>query len=282
MTIREFAPAKINLTLHVTGQQSDGYHLIDSLVAFADIGDWVAVDKAPEMHFTVRGPRAMGVPTDDSNLVLRAADLMLSGQSASITLEKHLPAASGIGGGSADAAAMLRAIHKLYKQPLPSAPDILSLGADVPICLESKTARMQGIGEVLTPIPALPPVWVVLVNPGVEISTPRSFKALASKENPSMPEIIPVFKNLGEMTAWLLDQRNDLQPGAIAMEPVIGDVLAALATTKKLVLTRMSGSGATCFGLYATEEDASIATRSISVRHPEWWVATGTLGSGVN
>jgi len=282
MTIREFAPAKINLTLHVTGQRSDGYHLIDSLVAFADIGDWVTVEKSTEMHFAVRGPRAKGVPTDDSNLVLRAAGLMLTDQGTSVTLEKHLPAASGIGGGSADAAATLRAIRRLCNQPIPSAADMLSLGADVPVCLESETARMQGIGEILTPIAALPAVWVVLVNPGVEISTPRSFKALASKENAPMPETIPVFEDIGGMVAWLSEQRNDLQPGAIAMEPVIGDVLAAIATTKKLVLTRMSGSGATCFGLYATEEDASASAQTICTRHPEWWVAAGVLRSCVS
>ena len=170
---------------------------------------------------------------------------------ACIELEKHLPIASGIGGGSADAAACLRALAALTGADLPDAAAVLALGADVPVCLAGRPVRMQGVGEVLSPVPALPQMFVVLVNPGVGVATPAVFKALPRKDNPAM-SAVPACDGLAEFAAWLADQRNDLEGPAQALAPVIGDVKAALSAQAGCLLARMSGSGATCFGLFAT------------------------------
>ncbi len=270
------APAKVNLTLHVTGQRPDGYHLLDSLVVFSDFGDRVAVEAAPETRFSVTGPRAAGVPTDSRNLVLKAAALM-AGAPAAITLEKNLPAASGIGGGSADAAATLRALSSLHGSPLPDAAAVLGLGADVPVCLQGHATRMSGIGEELAPVPALPPLPAVLVNPGVEVSTPEVFRALDTPDNPPMPDIPAGLADPAEVAAWLATQRNDLEAPARALAPEIGDVLAALAATPGCLLARMSGSGATCFGLYQTETAARDAAGRLGAAQPGWWVLPTVL-----
>lgn len=271
-----FAPAKVNLTLHVTGRRDDGYHLLDSLVAHVGTGDDVTVADADAPSFTVTGPRAAGVPTDGSNLVLRAAALM-GGPPPAITLDKHLPPASGIGGGSSDAAATLRAIAALRAAPLPPADAVLALGADVPVCLAGRAARMSGIGERLAPIPLLPPAWLVLVNPGVSVPTPAVFRALARRDNPPMPRDLPAWPDAAALAAWLATQRNDLEAPACAIAPAIGDTLAALAATPGCLLARMSGSGATCFGLFASATAAETAAASLSAAHPVWWTAAAPL-----
>lgn len=259
-----FAPAKVNLALHVTGQRSDGYHLLDSLVVFADIGDHVHLRAAPEMSLSVTGPRAAGVPADARNLCWKAAEAC--GQTVAITLDKHLPAAAGIGGGSADAAAVLRGMQALFG----AGADALALGADVPVCLAGRSARMQGIGEEVTPVNT--PRWpAVLVNPGVEVSTPEVFRALPTKDNAPMapwPAQIDM--------AWLRAQRNDLEPPARALRPVITEVLEALAM--EAALARMSGSGATCFGLYDSWAGAERAAARIRAAQPGWWVSACHLG----
>jgi 4-diphosphocytidyl-2-C-methyl-D-erythritol kinase len=270
---RAFAPAKINLTLHVTGQREDGYHLLDSLVVFAEVGDWVSVTAGP-LSLAITGPQAAALPVSDDNLVLRAARVM--GVRARIELEKHLPIASGIGGGSADAAACLRALAELTGEALPDAAAVLALGADVPVCLAGRPVRMQGVGEVLTPVPALPQMFVVLVNPGVAVATPEVFKALSGKDNPAM-RTVPEGDRLAEFVAWLADQRNDLEAPAQALAPVIGDVKAALAAQAGCLLARMSGSGATCFGLFATANEAEAARLVIAARHHDWWCAAGGI-----
>jgi 4-diphosphocytidyl-2-C-methyl-D-erythritol kinase len=260
-TIKAFAPAKVNLTLHVTGQRADGYHLLDSLVVFADVGDRLQVGLgAPSL--TVHGPLADGVPTDGRNLVLRAAELMEA--EAQISLEKHLPAAAGIGGGSSDAAAVLRALQQLTGRLAPDAG--LSLGADVPVCLHASAAMMRGIGEVVEPIPNLPALHAVLVNPRVEVPTGAVFKGLARKDNPEM-EPLPA---PADLIGWLRRQRNDLEPPACAVQPVIGQVLQALEQTEACQLARMSGSGATCFALYPDAEAARRAAGALNGRG--WWV----------
>lgn len=278
MAIEEFAPAKLNLALHVTGQRPDGYHLLDSLVAFADVGDRVTVAPAEGLTLTVTGPEAAGLTAGEDNLVFRAARTFGAGRGAAITLEKSLPVASGIGGGSADAAAALRALARLWRLPLPEAAAVLALGADVPVCLAGRPARMGGVGEVLAPVPALPGVAVLLVNPRVEVPTPAVFRALARKDNPAMEPLPPAFASPGNLAAWLSRQRNDLEAPATLVAPVIADVLAAIAATGPM-LTRMSGSGATCFGLFATPDSAGAAAAEVAARHPRWWVrAARVLG----
>ena len=266
-----FAPAKINLTLHVTGQRQDGYHLLDSLVVFANVGDSIVVRDAARLSLSVTGPCAAGVPSDETNLVMKSARL-LGAAGADIALEKRLPVASGIGGGSADAAAALRALAELWGRDLPKASELLSLGADVPVCLTRQPARMSGIGEVLVEGPMMPDFWLVLVNPGVAVSTPEIFRALASKNNAPMPDILPEFGTAADFASWLATQRNDLQPPAETLQPAISTVLAALTETSECLISRMSGSGATCFGIFANEASARAAAAHIQAGHPNWWV----------
>lgn len=268
--ISRLARAKINLTLHVTGLRADGYHLLDSLVCFADMGDTLDFREAAELSLTVEGRFAQGVPTDESNLVLRAARLLDASQGAEISLTKNLPAAAGIGGGSADAAACLLGLAEMWDVPLPD--DVSVLGADVPVCMSPVALRMRGVGEQLSIAPPLPPLWAVLVNPGVPVETPPVFKALKIKENPAM-HALPEWSDAAQFAAWCAEQRNDLQEPAIQIAPVIRDVLAALGPS---LLARMSGSGATCFGLCASAEAAQSLASDIHAAHPEWWV-TPTL-----
>ncbi len=272
----EAAPAKVNLCLHVTGQRADGYHLLDSLVVFADIGDVVEVRAAPELSLRVIGPQARGLPVGDDNLVLRAARVFAGAAGAEITLTKNLPVASGIGGGSADAAATLRALARLWAMPLPDADRVLRLGADVPACLVGRPLRMQGIGERLQPLPDLPAAHLVLINPGLAVATPAVFKALPAKNNPALPDM-PGFANAVEMAQWLAAQRNDLEGPALQLAPVIGVVKQALATAPGCLLARMSGSGATCFGLFADPAQAQLARAAIRAARPDWWVACGRM-----
>ena len=269
--VTTFAPAKVNLALHVIGQRADGYHLLDSLVMFADFGDHVTVTPSVVAGMSVIGPMAAGVPTDQSNLCFRAA--VAFGESVYIILDKHLPAGAGVGGGSSDAAAVLRAMSQLYGRPI--AADPVALGADVPVCLAASAARMQGIGEVVTSF-QMPNLQAVLVNPNLPIGTPHVFKALSKRNNP--PMILPD-RPLTETDAaieWIKDQRNDMQEAAIQVQPVINEVLSVLDACGSLC-TRMSGSGATCFGLYRDLDRADAAANAIRTERPNWWVQAVTL-----
>ncbi|MHA7866579.1 MAG: 4-(cytidine 5'-diphospho)-2-C-methyl-D-erythritol kinase [Salipiger thiooxidans] len=289
MANRVFAPAKINLTLHVTGRRSDGYHLLDSLVSFAPVGDWLTVAPGEGLTLEVSGPEAAGVPDDMSNLALRAAALLAGHEGAALTLEKNLPAASGIGGGSADAAAALRGIATLsgeVPQGFLELPDllmqrhaerILGLGADVPMCVLSHPLRARGIGERLGLV-TLPDVAAVLVNPRLPVSTPAVFKALETRDNPPMPDTLPEFPDAVALIGFLATMRNDLEAPALKVEPGIRAVLDALAGQGGCGLARMSGSGATCFGLFLSEDDARAAAQALTEAHPGWWVASGVLG----
>ena len=274
-TVEAFAPAKINLTLHVTGQRSDGHHLLDSLVAFADIGDTVTATASETLSLTIDGPQGQGLSTDDDNLVLRAARLMHPTKGAALRLTKRLPVASGIGGGSSDAAATLRALSALWDCPLPSPAAILPLGADLPVCLQPETQRLRGIGDTLSKSTPLPATDILLVNPGVSVSTPEVFRALTEKTNPPMQADIPTFPDTGALAHWLSTQRNDLTEPTSAIAPEVPAVLAALAQTQPLYRA-MSGSGATCFALFApgTSQPAQAAIRKT---HPDWWCAAGRL-----
>ncbi|MEH6644573.1 4-(cytidine 5'-diphospho)-2-C-methyl-D-erythritol kinase [Sulfitobacter sp.] len=262
MTTEAIAPAKINLSLHVTGQRADGYHLLDSLVIFSDIADRLWFEEGPQMRITVSGPFATGVPTDVRNLVWQAAEL--AGWTGHVRLEKNLPHGAGIGGGSSDAAAVLRMFG--------GAEAAATLGADVPVCLNMRPQRMRGIGDVLEPLPALPDLEIVLVNPNVAVPTGPVFSGLRSKQNAPMLDDLPDFSNAEEFCDWLHAQRNDLEAPARAIAPQVDDVLRALDGA---LISRMSGSGATCFGLFSTgaAEDAA----RIAKANPEWWVASGKV-----
>lgn len=270
----EFAPAKINLCLHVTGQRADGYHLLDSLVVFCDVGDQLRVVQAQALSLTIDGPQAPHLAASDDNLVLRAARLM--GGGAAIQLTKNLPLSSGIGGGSADAAATLRALARLTGQALPDPAAVLALGADVPVCLAGVPLRMQGVGEQVSILPSLPELHILLVNPGVAVATPTVFKALTNKYNPPLSQI-PHFADAAALAAWLADQRNDLEPPAIALNPVIAAVKAAIAAQPGCLLARMSGSGATCFGLFASANQAKSAEIALHFAQRDWWHAAGRI-----
>ncbi|MCZ8152282.1 MAG: 4-(cytidine 5'-diphospho)-2-C-methyl-D-erythritol kinase [Rhodobacteraceae bacterium] len=275
MAATDFAPAKINLCLHVTGRRADGYHLLDSLVVFAGVGDRVSATLEGPPSLTVEGPMAAGLSGEGDNLVLRAARTL--GVSARIVLEKHLPVSSGIGGGSADAAATLRLLARLSGRPLPDAAAVLALGADVPVCLAGRPVRMTGIGEGLAPLPPLPEAWLVLANPGVAVSTPAIFRALARADNAPLPRDLPRLRTPAELAAFLTMQRNDLEPPAVTLKPVIGRVKAALTAQAGCLMARMSGSGATCFGLFADPLSANAAARAIRAAEPGWWVADAPL-----
>lgn len=261
MTIEAFAPAKINLTLHVTGQRADGYHLLDSLVVFADVGDRLRLTPGSELDIAVTGPFADGVPLDQRNLVWQAA--MLSGWTGFVELEKNLPHGAGIGGGSSDAAAFLRAVN--------FAGDSRGLGADMPVCQYGRAARMTGIGDDISALPDLPSLYAVLVNPGSHVPTPRVFKALTRKSNAAMPDV-PGTSSVATFMEWLRDQRNDLEDPACRVQPVIVDVLKALSEVSRGGAVRMSGSGATCFALFPTYGDAELAALDLTKAYPEWWV----------
>ena len=267
------APAKINLTLHVTGRRNDGYHLLDSLVVFADIGDQLHIETAADTSLSVTGPMAVGVPTDDANLVIKATHLI--GIDAEIHLEKHLPNAAGIGGGSADAGAVLRVLSKLTGTPVPQ--NGLPLGADVPVCLLSCTARMQGIGDIVAPLKDIPPLDAVLVNPGFNVPTGPIFQNLKTPNNTFMPDTIPTGLDAPKFAQWLATQRNDLEPSAIAVQPAIATTLKTLRATHACLLARMSGSGATCFGLYTDSKTAASAALKIQNQNPDWWVVQTRL-----
>ena len=267
MVITEFAPAKLNLALHVTGQRGDGYHLLDSLVVFAAAGDQLRLEPGP-LSLGIDGPFAAGLSSDE-NLCLDAARLI--GIEARITLTKNLPVASGLGGGSADAAAVLRGLVRMGA-PLPAAPE--GLGADVPVCLAGRPARMRGVGEQISPLPELPDLHLVLINPRQPVSTPEVFRGLARKDNPPLPDL-PARFDLAGLIGYLALCRNDLEEPAMALCPAIAKVLRALADEGAL-LARMSGSGASCFGIFDSARAAGLAAYRIGASYEDWWItATG-------
>ena len=279
MTVVEaFVPAKVNLTLHVTGQRDDGYHGIDSLAVFAEIGDRLTITMPGDLRLVVDGPAKGGVPIDGTNLVLRAARMMRI--RADFKLEKHIPPAAGLGGGSGDAAATLRVLSGFSGRPVPG--DGIGLGADVPLCLQSESARVTGIGDTVTPLPGLPMLHAVLVNPGPPVSTADVFTRLDHRTDAPMPEDIPAFTDAAEMIDWLAGMRNDLQATAISLQPVIAQALETLEKTPGCLLARMSGSGGTCFGLYPDAERADSAAGRLRQDFPAWWVAETRLNPPVH
>jgi len=283
------APAKINLYLHVTGRRDDGFHLLDSLVAFVGIHDTVTVSPADHLELRIDGPCAGPLQSEghDDNLVLRAARALARAAgiapNAAIGLTKRLPVASGMGGGSADAAATLRGLCRLWNLNA-AADDVfdlaLGLGADVPVCLYGKTAFVGGIGEEISPAHALPPCSIVLVNADERLSTPTVFAARQGGfSDAGRFDYAP--KDAAELAAVLASRHNDLYPPAVCLMPSIGDVLKAIGATDGVLLSRMTGSGATCFGLFASPGDAAAAAMALGRAHPEWWVKAGSLESDI-
>lgn len=276
MAINQRACAKINLCLHLTGQRDDGYHLLDSLVVFADVGDHISVAPADEFALTIAGPFGAGLDADEDNLAAKAARIYPD-HTVHITLEKNLPVASGIGGGSADAAAVLRAMADMTGTDLPT--DLgLTLGADVPVCVHGSACRMQGIGEDISAIDTLPPLNAVLVWPDVAVSTGAVFQAIAHKDNEAMPKVPSQPLTFHQTIAFLKTTRNDMQNAAMQIAPAISDALDELQNSG-VAFARMSGSGATCFGLYETADMAANAAQTIAQNHPNWWVQPTVLNN---
>ncbi|HYE49937.1 MAG TPA: 4-(cytidine 5'-diphospho)-2-C-methyl-D-erythritol kinase [Azospirillaceae bacterium] len=284
-TVRAAAAAKLNLYLHVLGRRDDGYHELDSLIAFTGAHDVVSVTPAAGFSLTVEGPFAAPLLLEGpaGNLVSRAASLLADSlgraPDVAITLTKNLPVASGIGGGSADAAATLRALAVLWDlAPDDPRPAALAprLGADVPVCLFGRTAYFGGAGERVEAAPALPDAWLVLANPGVPVPTRDVFAARRGGWSaPARLERAPA--DAAELALMLRERGNDLQAPAQEVAPAVAEVLAALDVTPGCLLSRMSGSGATCFGLYADAEAAAAAARLLARVRPAWWVQAAAL-----
>jgi 4-diphosphocytidyl-2-C-methyl-D-erythritol kinase len=284
----EEAPAKVNLTLRVLGRRADGYHEIESLVAFAGIGDALSFAPGGELALNVRGPSAAQAGATADNLVLTAAralaDRLPTVGAGTFDLEKKLPAAAGLGGGSADAAAALRLLARV--NDLASDDPLLyaaarATGADVPVCLDPRTRLMRGIGEVLFGPFNLPPLQGVLVNPGVALSTKAVFarwKPLATPLVPADLTVLTAMSKRDQLVRFLLSQANDLESAAIALAPVVADVLLALSSQPHCELARMSGSGTTCFAIFASAADAIKAAEAIHAEYPKWWVRATALG----
>ncbi len=284
--LRLEAWAKVNLTLHVTGRRADGYHELDSLVVFAGVGDTLEIAPGEDLSLSLDGPFAGALGAPESNLVLRAAAALRSRHGPTLgsrlRLTKRLPVASGIGGGSSDAAAALRGLNEFWRLGV-SLADLsalgVALGADVPVCLAARPSFMGGIGDAIEPAPALPPVWLVLVNPGVPLATPAVFQARGGPFSAPFRWRDPIGNALA-LAERLKAGRNDLEAPATALAPAIGDVLAALRATPQCLLARMSGSGATCFGLYGDREEARAAAAQVAELDRRWWVSAAPVVDG--
>lgn len=291
--MRAFAPAKINLYLHVVGKRADGYHLLDSLVAFADVGDFVDVEEASAFSFTVSGAFSAGFDPDDlaaspssRNLVVRAARALAeaAGQALDVrlALEKDLPLASGIGGGSADAAAVIRALQNVWELDPGAAylSDMLALlGADVPVCYAAAPRRISGVGDVLELAPAFPDFPVVLVNPLKACPTAQVFDRHHGF-SAQAPEYPKRFADAASFLMFLRAQHNALLPAALEIVPEISDCLEILEKQAGCLFSRLSGSGATCFALFETQDQAWHAAQRICAAKPDWWVRAGRIDGG--
>jgi 4-diphosphocytidyl-2-C-methyl-D-erythritol kinase len=284
------APAKLNLYLHVTGKRPDGYHLLDSLAAFIDVHDTLTLTSSSAIAFTTDGPFANGFGDEDpsTNLVVRAARGLAeaTGHTADVALHltKNLPVASGIGGGSADAAACLRGLARLWGID-PGDPVVLGvaagLGADVPVCVNGRAAYMGGIGTEIAAAPDLPPAGLVLVNPGIGLSTPAVYRARTGVFAPPARFDTPPADAVA-LATLLADRDNGLTAAAVSIVPEIATVLNAIGADRTCLLARMSGSGATCFGLFTDSTVATAAAASLKRDHPGWWVAPGRLLADAN
>ena len=284
----ENAPAKVNLTLRVLRRRDDGFHEIESLVVFARVGDRLGFSSGGNLTLKVHGPSALAAGEGDDNLVLKAVRALAARRPGVVLgafeLDKRLPVAAGLGGGSADAAAALRLIAKANGL-VPDDPHLYAAGratgADVPVCLDPRPRIMRSIGETLSGPLALPPLPAVLVNPGVALATRSVFAGWKATSSPAATlddTAIGRLTDAKELVQLLAAQSNDLEAPAIGLRPVVADVLAALRTLSGCGLARMSGSGATCFGLFASAGEAAAAEKLLSVKQPGWWVTATMLG----
>ncbi|MPR10220.1 4-(cytidine 5'-diphospho)-2-C-methyl-D-erythritol kinase [Microvirga tunisiensis] len=278
------APAKINLTLHVLGRRADGYHELESLVAFAGTGDDLRLEPGPRLALRASGPTAALAGSDVDNLVLKAARLLADRvdglQIGIFHLTKRLPVAAGIGGGSSDAAAALRLLARLNELPLshPALREAARLtGADVPVCLEPRARMMRGAGEALGAPLNLPRLFAVLVNPRVPVETPAVFKALGLRPGQALAGAEHQSVERSALIDTLNAARNDLESPALRIQPLIGEALGLLRQTRGCRLARMSGSGATVFGLYDDCEAAAAAAKAVRRARPDWWVKATSL-----
>lgn len=284
LSIRLTAAAKLNLFLHVTGKRTDGYHLLESLVAFTEFGDELTIEPAETLILDITGPFAGTLENGGENLVMKAARLLQShtgcAQGAHISLQKNIPVGAGLGGGSSDAAAALLGLKKLWGSAISDAGLqilALKLGSDVPVCLLRQPAWMQGMGEILAPVDFHNALWVVLVNPRISLPTAEVFRRFSGSFASACPAP-ENFYSRNDLFTYIAPKHNMLEAAATALVPAIGDVLAAIGATE-CKLARMSGSGATCFGIYDNEISARQAAREIQRKHPNWWaVATRIYG----
>jgi 4-diphosphocytidyl-2-C-methyl-D-erythritol kinase len=283
--VSSFAPAKVNLYLHVIGRRTDGYHLIDSLVAFADIGDRVTARPSHSLSLEITGPEAANLDArGEDNLVLRAARALAEHTctvpGASLRLEKSLPTAAGLGGGSSDAAAALRALSSLWQLPLNRTAIVAlgsRIGADIPACLYANAAWVGGVGERIDPVSGLPEAGIVLANPRRPLSTAAVFAARNGPFDSAAARFSPMPKSAVELARALETCHNGLTPAALALVPAIGNVLTALQQLPGALLARMSGSGASCFALFADRTAAKQAGKALAVAEPDWWSESGSL-----
>jgi 4-diphosphocytidyl-2-C-methyl-D-erythritol kinase len=281
------APAKVNLTLRIVGRRADGYHDIESLVAFAPFGDRLSLRIGAKLDIAVSGPTAGQAGAVADNLVLRAARALAESidgiKLGRFGLTKRLPAGAGLGGGSSDAAAALRLIAQANDLPLDDSrigKAARATGADVPVCVDPRPRVMRGIGDILSAPLVLPKLGIVLVHPGVAVPTKDVFKALglAPGVRHAAPLAAAVPDEREALLAWLVTERNDLEAAAIGIAPVIAEVLGAIATSPGCRLARMSGSGSACFGLFNSARAAMAAARSLSAARPAWWARAGSIG----
>jgi 4-diphosphocytidyl-2-C-methyl-D-erythritol kinase len=294
--LRVFAPAKINLFLHVGEKREDGYHALESLVAFTEVGDNLDIAQSGELSLDIAGPFANRLVRNDDNLVLRAARALLTSPSAlsrqrvdvrgisgaHISLQKNLPVAAGLGGGSSDAAAALRGLNMFWKLGLAETELVgiaAALGSDVAACVLSRPGWMQGRGEHVRVVPALPQFPIILVNPGVMVPTGQIFGDLNARTGIGAIQPPGPMQTVWDLVSYLADAANDLEAPASRFAPLIEDALAALDCEPGCVLAQMSGSGATCFGLFEQQQFASGAAERIAEDHPEWWVRLTRLAA---
>jgi 4-diphosphocytidyl-2-C-methyl-D-erythritol kinase len=288
LEIVDTAPAKVNLTLRVLGRRPDGYHDIESLVAFADVNDRLSFAPDNQLKLNVTGPRAGHTGEDAENLVLKAASALaarIPGLTLGVfRLQKNLPVAAGLGGGSSDAAAALRLLARANRLAADD-PRLYeaarATGADVPVCLDPRSRLMRGVGNILSAPLDLPRLWALLVNPGVTLATRLVFSRWTPSPNRSPPDAVAALSEpqRGEqLLDWLAGQANDLEAPAIALAPAIADVLNALSALDGCRLARMSGSGATCFAVFSTVAERAMAANALHAKFPGWWITETALG----
>lgn len=290
-TLNVLAPAKVNLFLHVTGRLENGYHTLDSLVSFVDIGDHIQIEPSTDFSFRINGSYASAFSAaeydaspNSPNLAVQAAwelaRVTHKTPQFRITLTKNLPLASGLGGGSSDAASVLWALSEwwgLRLQDSVLSPLAISLGADVPACLSCQPIRMQGIGEIISSAPSMKDTAIVLAHPGKRCPTSKIFSTYRGPYKDDIADLPDDLSDFDDLISFLAEQDNDLTAAAVEHAPDIAFVLDVLSHQKGCRLARMSGSGACCFGLFASEHEANTAAENMSLKHPSWWIRAGSL-----